>query len=169
MAAGVIGWEPSEAPAACTGDGGERLAAMIGDTAMNKTIRAGAALMGLLLLSGSWASAQAQDKDHGKTGGDACFYSRDISSWSPVDRSTINIRVHINDIYQLKLLGDCPNIDWVEGIGLQHRGSPWICSGLDAEILAPQPGAGGPIRCPVTSIRKLSKEEAAALPRKQHP
>ncbi len=137
---------------------------------MNSSIRTGAALMGLLILSGGgWAaSAQAQD-DHAKKSADACFYSRDISSWAPVDRSTLNIRVHASDVYQLKLLGDCPNIDWVEGIGLQHRGSPWICSGLDAEILAPQPGGGIPIRCPVTSIRKLSKEEAAALPRKQHP
>ncbi len=136
---------------------------------MNTSIRTGAALLGLLILSGSWAaSAQAQD-DHGKKGGDACFYSRDISSWAPVDRSTINIRVHASDVYQLKLLGDCPNIDWVEGIGLQRRGSPWICSGLDAEILAPQPGGGIPLHCPVTSIRKLSKDEAAALPRKQHP
>ena len=136
---------------------------------MHTSIRTGAALMGLLVLSGSWAaSAQAQD-DHAKKGADVCFYSRDISSWAPADRSTINIRVHASDVYQLKLLGDCPNIDWVEGIGLQHRGSPWICSGLDAEILAPQPGGGIPLRCPVTSIRKLSKEEAAALPRKQHP
>ena len=143
---------------------------MIGDFAMNKAIWAGAALLGLAALSGTWAAtAQAQDKDHGKAGAQACFYSRDVSSFAPVDRSTINIRVHASDVYQLKLLGDCPNIDWVNGVGLQHQGSPWICSGLDAEILAPQPGGGIPLRCPVTSIRKLSKEEAKALPPKQHP
>jgi len=137
---------------------------------MNKTIWAGAALSGLLLLAATWAAtAQAQDNNRDKAGGDSCFYARDVSSWAPVDRSTVNIRVHAHDVYQLKLLGDCPNLDWVNGVGLQRRSGPWICSGLDAEILAPQPGGGGPLRCPVTSIRKLSPEEAAALPPKQHP
>ena len=133
---------------------------------MNKLIWAGAALLGLAVLG---ATAEAQDKDPGKGAARACFYSRDVSSWAPVDRSTVNIRVSVNDIYQLKLLGDCPNIDWVEGIGLQHRGSPWVCSGLDAELLVPQTGGGVPLRCPVSSIRKLSKDEVKALPPKQHP
>ena len=137
---------------------------------MNKTIWAGAALLGLAALAGTGASiAQAQDKDHGKGAAQACFYSRDVSSWAPVDRSTVNIRVHANEVYQLKLLGECPNVDWVNGIGLEHRGSPWVCSGLDAELLVAQPGGGIPFRCPVSTIRKLSKEEAAALPPKQHP
>ncbi len=135
---------------------------------MSKTIWMGAALLALAVVSGAGA-ASAQDP--GRSDGKQCFYSRDISSWAPVDRSTVNLRVHVGEVYQLKLLGDCPNIDWVEGIGLEHRGSSWICSGLDAELLVPQPGGGRgfPIRCPVTSIRKLSKEEAKALPPKQHP
>ena len=133
---------------------------------MTRAIFAGAAVLALAALAGSGRpSAQAQGRSDAK----ACFYSRNISSWAPVDRSTINIRVTLNDVYQLKLLGDCPNLDWVNSIGLKHQGSNWICSGLDAEILAPQPGGPPAIRCPVTSIRKLSKEEAKALPPKQHP
>ncbi len=134
---------------------------------MKQAIMTGAAVLALAGLAGSGAPiAHAQGKSDGKS----CFYSRNISSWAPVDRSTINIRVTVNDVYQLKLLGDCPNIDWVDGIGLKHQGSDWICSGLDAELLVPQTGGGIPaLRCPVTSIRKLSKEEAAALPPKQHP
>ena len=137
---------------------------------MKRAILAGAAILALAALGGSWSpTAQAQGKDQARSASKSCFYSRNISSWAPVDRSTVNIRVSVNDVYQLKLLGDCPNIDWVEGIGLKHQGSNWICIGLDAELLVPQPGGGIPLRCPVTSIRKLSKEEAAALPRKQHP
>ncbi len=137
---------------------------------MKHAIWAGLALSALAVAFGTWAvSAEAQDKDHAATGAKACFYSRDVSSWAAVDRSTVNIRVNINDIYQLKLLGDCPNVDWVNGIGLEHRGSSWVCTGLDAELLVPQPGGGIPLRCPVVSIRKLSKDEASALPRKQHP
>ncbi len=138
---------------------------------MKRTILAGAAFLALAALGGSLAPiAHAQGKDQGKSSGKSCFYSRNISSWAPVDRATVNIRVSVNDVYQLKLLGDCPNIDWVNNIGLKHLGSDWICSGLDAELLVPQPGGGIPaLRCPVTSIRKLSKDEAAALPPKQHP
>ena len=137
---------------------------------MKRAISAGAAVVALAALGGSWTSvALAQGSDQGKSDSKSCFYSRNISSWAPAGRSTINIRVTLNDVYQLKLLGDCPNIDWVDSIGLKQRGSNWICSGLDAEILAPQPGGIPAIRCPVTSIRKLSKEEAAALPPKQHP
>ena len=137
---------------------------------MKKAIWAGAALSAFAVAPGLWASsAGAQDKDHATTRAKACFYSRDVSSWAAVDRSTVNIRVSVNDIYQLKLLGDCPNIEWVNAIGLEHRGSPWVCTGLDAELRVPQAGGGVPLRCPVASIRKLSKQEASALPPKQHP
>ena len=134
---------------------------------MNRAILMGVALLGLAAIGGSWAPASAQDQ--GRPGAKQCFYSRNISSWAPADRSTVNLRVSVSDVYQLKLLGDCPNLDWVEGIGLEHRGSPWICSGLDAELIVPQPGGGSPLHCAVSSIRKLSKEEARALPPKQHP
>jgi hypothetical protein len=136
---------------------------------MYRKTSAGAALLALLVLSGSAVSpALAQGQDKTKPA-QSCFYSRNISGWAPVDRSTINIRVTVNDVYQLKLLGDCPNLDWVNAIGLEHRGSNWICAGWDAEIIAPQPGRIPPQHCPVTSIRKLSKEEAKALPPRQHP
>lgn len=136
---------------------------------MIRSIWTGAALAGLALVMAS--AAPAQDNAPDQSSGKQCFYSRDISSWAPVDRSTVNLRVHVGEVYQLSLLGDCPNIDWVEGIGLEHRGSSWICTGLDAELLVPQPGGGHsfPIRCPVKSIRKLSKDEVKALPPKQHP
>jgi hypothetical protein len=137
---------------------------------MRKIISTGATLVALLALGGSAALAQGPAQGAAQASeGKSCFYSRNISSWAPAGRDTVNLRVHINDVYQLKLLGDCPNLDWVNSIGLEHRGSSWICTGLDAEIIAPQPGGIAPIRCPVTSIRKLSKEEASALPPKQHP
>lgn len=134
---------------------------------MNNAVRAAVAVAGLAILTGSCATP-ASAQGHGGKGGQ-CFYSRNISSWTPVGRDTVNVRVNVNDVYQMKLLGDCPNIDWVEGIGIEHHGSPWICSGLDATLVVPQPGGSPPLRCAVSSIRKLSKEEARALPPKQHP
>ena len=136
---------------------------------MKRAMWMGGAAAGLALLSGSCSTPGSEAAEGSGHGGGQCFYARNVSSWAPADRDTVNLRVSVNDIYQLKLLGDCPNIDWVEGVGLQHRGSDWICSGLDAELLAPQPGGGPALRCAVRSIRKLSREEAAALPPKQHP
>jgi hypothetical protein len=97
-----------------------------------------------------------------------CFYSRNISSWSPVNDSTINLRVGVNDYYQVKLLGPCPDIDWAQGIGLESRGSDWICDGLDVTVIVPRTTIG-PQRCNATSLHKLTAEEVAALPPKQKP
>ena len=99
--------------------------------------------------------------------GKSCFYARNISSWAPQDDTTVNLRVNVRDYYQVKLLGPCTNINWTDAIGIEHRGSDWICSGLDAVIIAR--GPGGPNRCPAISVRKLTPEEVAALPKKAKP
>ena len=112
---------------------------------------------------GPSAMAQAKPKDASRS----CFYARDVSSWAPAGNETVNLRVNVRDYYQLKLAGPCPNIDWDQGIGIEHRGSNWICSGLDATIIAR--GPSGPNRCPAISVRKLSPEEVAALPPRQKP
>ena len=102
--------------------------------------------------------------------GDAeqCFFSRNISSWSDAGKDTVNLRVGVNDYYQLKLLGSCPDIDWTQSIGLESRGSDWICSGLDVTVIVPRTTIG-PQRCDATSLHKLSPAEVAALPKKQKP
>jgi hypothetical protein len=119
-----------------------------------------AALLAGVVAAALAGGAQAQN-------GRSCFYARNISSWASQDDTTLNLRVNVNDYYQLKLLGPCPNLRWVEAIGIEHRGTDWICSGLDAVVLAR--GPGGPPRCPAVSVRKLSKEEVAALPPKAKP
>jgi hypothetical protein len=97
----------------------------------------------------------------------SCFFNRDVTNWTDVDRSTINIRVNLHDYYQIKLFAPCGDIDFSQRIGLRSRGSDYICSGLDVEILAPSPI--GRQSCPATSIHKLTAEEVAALPPKQKP
>lgn len=91
-----------------------------------------------------------------------CFNQSDVQGFRAVDRSTVNMRVGVGDIYQIKLLGVCPDVKWAEGIALETRGSTQICTGLDLTIHAP--GPTGPQECAAESIRKLSDAEAAALP-----
>ena len=96
-----------------------------------------------------------------------CFYSRNIDGFQAVDRKTVNIRVGVDDVYQLKLLGASPDIDWTETIAVVARGGSFICNALDATVVVPS--NLGPQRYPVSSIRKLDPAEIAALPKKQKP
>ena len=100
-----------------------------------------------------------------------CFFANQLSSWTAAGDSTVNLRVGVNDFYQLQLLGPCPDLKWAESIGIKTRGgSDNICSGLDVELIVPSTVTHTvPQRCMATSLRKLSPDEAAALPRKQKP
>jgi hypothetical protein len=78
----------------------------------------------------------------------------------------VNIRVGVHDVYQLKLLGASPDIDWTETIAVVARGGSFICSALDATVVVPS--NLGPQRYG-SSIRKLDPAEIADLPKKQKP
>jgi hypothetical protein len=121
-----------------------------------------------LALIGAVLAGCTSDSSERTTGNRDCFLARNISSWAAQDNSTVNIRVNVRDFYQLSLLGQCPDINWVQGIGIQHRGSSWICSGLDATIISRGPGSITS-RCPVRTVRRLSAEEVAALPPRARP
>lgn len=124
----------------------------------------GGAVAAVLLLAAS--AAQADDATKPKTSR-ACFLTRNVSSWSAADDKTVYIRVGVKDVYRLDLLGPCPDIDWNWSIALESHGSSWICSPLDATIIAKSPI--GPQRCPVRQVSKLTPQEVAAMPKKHKP
>lgn len=100
----------------------------------------------------------------------ACFWARNVDNFAAEnDERTVNLRVGLHDVYQLKLFAPCQDIDWNQRIALRSRGSDWICEGdnLDAEIDTHSPI--GPQRCPVISVRKLNPAEIAALPKDARP
>jgi hypothetical protein len=127
--------------------------------------RLAAALTVLAIAASAHAAPSAQGS--GKGEGRDCFRAADVDSWAPADYSTVNIKVNFKRYYQLKLAGDCRDIDWSQRIGIEHRGSSWICSSLDATLIVPSPI--GPRRCPVIDVKRLSPEEVAALPRRAKP
>lgn len=97
-----------------------------------------------------------------------CFFSRDVNNFEAVDDTTVNIRIGVNDIYQVKLLVPCRDVRFNQALGIRTTGgSSQICTGLDVELISPSPI--GPQRCPATSVRKLSDAEVAALPKRQKP
>ena len=97
----------------------------------------------------------------------SCFRPDQITGFSAVGDKALNIRVNGSRVYQLDLMGSCPNIDWAMKAAIQSRSGGWVCNPLDAMVISPSPI--GPEQCPVTAIRKLSPQEIAALPPRQRP
>jgi hypothetical protein len=96
-----------------------------------------------------------------------CFYASSANGFAAPDEKTVNIRVGVKDVYQFEMLGPCMEIDWANSIALVSRGSNFICSGMDADIVSKS--TMGPQRCPVRSVRKLTPDEIAALGKRATP
>ncbi|HET6972210.1 MAG TPA: DUF6491 family protein [Phenylobacterium sp.] len=96
-----------------------------------------------------------------------CFWTREVNNFAAADEHVVNVRVGVKDVYQFEMLGRCPDVDWNQRIALVSRGSDYICSGIDAEIVTHSPI--GPMRCPVKNIHKLTPPEIAALPKRARP
>ncbi len=91
-----------------------------------------------------------------------CFNSDSVSGFSAPDDKKIYVTVGASKVYELEVLGSCPNLDWTQSIGLKSRGSSFICTGMDVDLIVPQDGMGQPLRCAVRTIRRLTPDEVAA-------
>lgn len=96
-----------------------------------------------------------------------CFWADRVTNFASADERIVNVRVGVRDVYEFEMLGRCHDLDWSHSIAIVSRGGSTICSGLDAEIIAPS--AIGPQRCPVRNVRKLTKAEIEALPPRAKP
>jgi Family of unknown function (DUF6491) len=114
------------------------------------------ALTGAYMMSGEQRPAKAAQGQAWQ-----CFNVSQVNGFHAVDPDTVRVTVGANTIYELKLLGSCPDIDWTENVGIRSTGgSSWVCQGNDAELFVPSPI--GVQRCQVTSMRRLSPEEVQA-------
>jgi hypothetical protein len=115
-----------------------------------------------LALAGCSSTQGARD-----LGPHVCFNANTVTNYAVVDRETVNLKAQ-GGIYQIKLLGVCPNLTWAtSAIALETAGSAQVCTGVDITINAP--GPTGPLSCAADSIRKLSDDEVANLPKGQRP
>jgi hypothetical protein len=122
------------------------------------------ALTAALLTCGA-ASPPALAKPAPTYDAQQCFYTRNVTSFAAPDDKTLYVRVGVRDVYRFDMFGHCPDIDWNQRLALVSRGSSWICSGMDAEVITHATGIGHQ-RCPVSAMHKLTPEEVAALPRR---
>lgn len=87
-----------------------------------------------------------------------CFLARQVNGYSPVSDDVVDVQVGANRYYRLELAGTCPNSAWSHRVALRTTGGgSWICQGLDAEIIVPDPA--GAQRCLVTEIRPITKAD----------
>jgi hypothetical protein len=100
----------------------------------------------------------------------SCFWASRIENFAAADEQNLYLRVGAHDVYQAKLFSTCLDISWVHHIALVSRTSSLICEGpnLDVDVVV-RDIATGRQRCPVTNIRRLTPDEAAALPKQARP
>ncbi|HEX7946639.1 MAG TPA: DUF6491 family protein [Phenylobacterium sp.] len=120
-----------------------------------------------LLTAAAPVAAKSPLEEKPKPTRSQCFWTRQVNGFASNDNRIVNIRVGANDIYQLEMFGRCEDVDWNNRIAIVSRGSSYICTGLDAEIIAHNPS--GPQRCPVRNIHKLNADEIKALPKHARP
>lgn len=132
---------------------------------MNLTFALTLAAASLLSLASAAAGTPEAPKPAKARG--QCFWTDQVNNFASSDDRIVNLRVGVKDIYQLEMFGRCQEVDWTQRIAIVSRGGSSICTGLDAEIIAPTPI--GPQRCAVKTVRKLTPEEVKALPRRARP
>ena len=117
-------------------------------------------------------SAQAFPTDAGGArSANSCFLVSDWRGWKSPSPTVIYLRVGVSDVYRLDLAGGsyqlrAPNVHLINRV---RGGSAWVCHPLDLDLAVADDH--GQLREPliVTSITKLSSEEAKAIPAKFQP
>ena len=119
------------------------------------------ALCAATLIAACVTGNEQQQAQAGQRTGQQCFLTSQVNGFNALDDDTVQVTVGASTVYELGIVGTCPDIDWTQRVGIRATGgSSWVCSGLDAELIVPSPM--GVQRCPVTSVRRLSPEEVQA-------
>ena len=121
--------------------------------------------LGALILFAT--SAQAAPPDGARKD---CFRSRDWQGWSaPGEGDFLLLRVGIAEVYRVDLIPRSHVRKYPDNFLTNRiRGSSWICSPLDLDlVLADRIGMRQPLF--PTSIRKLTPQEIAAIPKADLP
>ncbi len=130
---------------------------------MSMSKAAAAILAGSVLVSAAPALAQGPAQRN-------CFFTTQWVDTRAVSATVIYLRVNINDIYKVTLSGGGssqllnPTYHLVNVV----RGPNTICSAIDLDLRVSD-GRGFAQPVIAKSLVKLTAEEAAALPKKDHP
>ena len=100
--------------------------------------------------------------------GSQCFYTDQVDNFRG-NNQTLYVRARNNDVFELKTLGYCADIDFAFGIGFVPDASlSRLCTGDFSRILV----SGGPTPrqpCRVQVVKTLTEAEVTALPTRDRP
>ena len=131
------------------------LASVVGATALT-----GAAAPSATSVEGSDAAASA------KAG--QCFMRRDVRNHTVGDSKTLYLDVNGRQVWKVQMSNSClaSAVSSDPLIFRNDTGGQSVCKPIDLDITV---SAGGPSRCIVSSISRLTNAEIAALPKKMRP
>ena len=116
----------------------------------------------VLVLAVTAGCAPPPSQTSAQEAGRACFWASQVSGFSDAGADRALMRIGMRETWELTLSPGCPDVDWAMRIGIRSHGGERICSGTNAELLVPTAVGGRLQRCLVRSVRRLSREEAAA-------
>lgn len=90
-----------------------------------------------------------------------CFHPDQADGFSAPTDDKIYVTVSPRRVFELELLGPCPNMDWANRVGIRSTGGGFVCTGMDVELIVPDDPIG-PHRCMVRTVRRLSQAEIEA-------
>ncbi len=131
-------------------------------------IRAGL-LTTILLAAAAPALADPAAKDAAPRAARSCFYLSDWDGWSAPNKDTLYLKVRNRDVYRVDLSHGTnqltsPGVHLVSVV----RGVDSVCAPLDLDLRVSDGfGMDMPIRA--KTITKLTREEIAAIPKKDRP
>ncbi|NBC89189.1 MAG: hypothetical protein GVX90_06840 [Alphaproteobacteria bacterium] len=103
----------------------------------------------------------------GEEGGRECFYPRTVNAFrnapeGPDGASRIYVDVRAGDTFLFELFSPCRELTFARSIAFDTgTGVGRVCSGLEVDLLVPDPDLGTR-RCQVAMIRKLAPGEEGA-------
>ncbi|HWA61045.1 MAG TPA: hypothetical protein VG939_06710 [Caulobacteraceae bacterium] len=124
-----------------------------------------AGLLAAALISGSAAAAPVE----GPASTHPCFFITQWEGWKAPDANTLYLRVNMHDVYRVDLSAGSsqlmdPGVHLISNV----RGSSSICNAIDLDLKVSD-GHGFSSPLIARSIRKLTPEEVAAIPKKFRP
>ena len=100
----------------------------------------------------------------GEEGGRECFYPRNVTGFrnapeGPDGSSRIYVDVRASDTFLFELFSPCRELTFARSIAFDtSTGVGRVCSGLEVDLLVPDPNLGTQ-RCQVKMLRKLAPGE----------
>lgn len=98
-----------------------------------------------------------------------CFWVRDIYNYSVNgDEDTVYLRVRNHEIWKLSLASRCVGLSFKQALPIRtFAGVGSVCHAQDIDLKVRENGMEVP--CFVSDLRKLTPEEAAAIPKRDRP